>query len=168
MKIVKKILIGLLVILVAIQFFHPKRNLAPEPAPTSIASIYPTGDSVSTILKKACYDCHSNNTRYPWYANIQPVAWWLSDHINEGKSELNFDEFATYNPRRQYNKLDEAIDQVKKGEMPLTSYTLIHTDARLTDAEKYTLTAWAGSIRHTLEGKYPPDSLKRKERPQHD
>ncbi len=114
MKLFKTVLIVLLVILIVIQFFHPKRNIAAIKSTTDIAALYHVPENVNTILYKACNDCHSNSTRYPWYANIQPVAWWLNDHIQEGKHELNFNEFATYPVRKQYHKLEEVSDKVKK------------------------------------------------------
>jgi len=162
MKILKAIGLLLLVVLVVIQFFHPERNISTAVAPNDISRIYPVDDTVNTILQKACNDCHTNNTRYPWYANIQPVAWWLHDHIREGKRELNFNDFASYRLAKQYHKLDEMIELVEKEEMPLSSYTLIHSDADLTDAEKLALTNWARSIRSEMAAKYPADSLKRK------
>ncbi len=129
MKNFKRILVILLIVLILIQFIHPERNLSASPSPAGISTIYPVSANVGTILKEACYDCHSNNTRYPWYANVQPVAWWLDDHTREGKRGLNFSEFASYRIGRQYRKLEQVIDEVKKGDMPLQSYTLIHTDA---------------------------------------
>ncbi len=162
MKIFKIALIALLVILIAIQFFHPAKNISTVKSPNDIAMVYNVPDNVRTIINKACNDCHSNNTRYPWYNNIQPVAWWLHHHVQEGKGELNFNEFATYPLRKQYHKLEEVTEQVKEGEMPLVSYTLIHTNAKLTDQEKQTLTNWANSIRSEMKAKYPADSLVRK------
>lgn len=162
MKAFKIILITLLVILIVIQFFHPRKNISSAQSPNDIAVLYHEPDNVRTILNKACNDCHSNNTRYPWYSNIQPVAWWLDDHVQEGKHELNFNEFGTYSLRRQYHKLEEVTEQVKEGEMPMSSYTLIHADARLTDQEKAALTGWADSIRAIMKAKYPVDSLVRK------
>lgn len=140
---IKKILIVLLVILVAIQFIHPKKNQSPGEQPNAIAKAYPVPQEVTDILKVSCYDCHSNNTSYPWYNNIQPVAWWLNNHVNGGKKEMNFDEFATYTPKRAHRKLDELIDQVKEGEMPLNSYTWMHKKAVLSAAQKKTLINWA-------------------------
>ena len=157
----KKILIILLVILLLIQIFHPKRNIAQGDQPNHISKIFPVSEDVKSVLEIACFDCHSNNTRYPWYSKVQPVDWWLTDHINEGKGELNFDEFATYNLRRQYHKLDEIIKQVKDEEMPLNSYTWIHTDARLNNAQKNTLINWAGSLQKEMKNKYPIDSLQK-------
>jgi len=160
----KKILIVLLIAFVFIQFFKPEKNIHPGTQANAIATVYQVPEDVSQIMDKACNDCHSNNTRYPWYNNIQPVAWWLNDHIEEGKDELNFDEFASYNLRRQYHKLDEVIEQVKKGEMPLNSYTWIHTDAKLSDAEKTALTGWAQGIMDQMKSKYPIDSLIRQQK----
>ncbi len=162
MKVFKTILVVLLIVLIIIQFFHPAKNISTAHSPNDIAVVYNEPDNVRTILNKACNDCHSNNTRYPWYNNIQPVAWWLNDHVQEGKHELNFNEFGTYPIRRQYHKLEDVTDEVKEGDMPLGSYTLIHTGARLTDEEKATLTNWANSIRATIKAKYPADSLIRK------
>lgn len=156
------ILITLLVVLVVIQFIHPAKNISTLKSPNDIAVLHNVSPNVSAILNKACNDCHSNNTRYPWYNNIQPVAWWLDHHVQEGKGELNFNEFATYPLRKQYHKLEEMEEMVKEGEMPLRSYTLIHTEAKLTDQEKETLINWANSIRSEMKSKYPADSLVRK------
>src|SRR3954454_23140652 len=127
MKIYQIALIALIVILIVIQFFHPAKNASSTKPANHIAAVYNEPESVSKILDKACNDCHSNNTRYPWYNNIQPVAWWLANHVKEGKQELNFNEFGTYNLRKQYHKLEEVTEQVKEDEMPLGSYTLVHT-----------------------------------------
>jgi hypothetical protein len=162
----RKILLALLVILVIIQFIHPARNISKSGQPNNIAQAYNVPDSVKTILAKACNDCHSNNTRYPWYSKIQPVDWWLTHHINEGKGELNFDEFVNKPIRYQYNKLEESQKQVKEGEMPIDSYTWMHKDAVLNEQEKNTIINWAESIRNEMKAKYPADSLKRRPRPE--
>lgn len=164
MKIVKKILLVLLIILVVIQFIRPAKNQSTEVTANHIYNVYATNENVKTILDKACNDCHSNNTKYPWYANIQPVAWWLNDHIEDGKKHLNFSEYGAYNLRRQYHKMEEVIDEVKEGEMPLSSYTIVHTNAKLTAEEKATLTGWAQSIMDTMKAKYPLDSLVKKKK----
>jgi len=164
MKILRKILIVLLIALIVIQFFRPKKNIDDKPQVNNITSLYATPDSVKTILAKACNDCHSNNTKYPWYSNIQPVAWWLADHVEEGKRELNFDEFATYSLRKQYHKLEETNGIVKDGEMPLSSYTWIHKEAKLTEGEKIAIANWTNNTREAMEAKYPIDSLIRKKK----
>jgi hypothetical protein len=164
MKRVKIVLIVLLVILIVIQFFHPKKNISTAKSPTDISALYPVPADVARVLNKACNDCHSNNTRYPWYSNLQPVAWWLDNHIQEGKRELNFNEFASYPLRKQYHKLEEVSEQLEEGHMPLSSYTFIHTDAKLTDTEKAALTSWVDSIRGAMKAKYPADSLIRRKK----
>ena len=165
MRSLKKILIVLLVVLAIIQFFRPKRNVSEQKiSPNDITAVYTVPTDVQSILSKACNDCHSNNTRYPWYANIQPVAWWLDHHIKEGKRGLNFNEFSTYRIRKQYRRMEDIVDLVKKDEMPLASYTIIHTDAKLSDGEKQALTTWAEKIRDTMQAKYPVDSLIGKKR----
>lgn len=149
----------LLIALIIIQFFKPQRNHLTEILPNDISKKLKINDEEQALLKTSCYDCHSNNTVYPWYANVQPVAWWLNGHIVDGKRELNFSEFGSYNARRQYKKLEEAADQIKKGEMPLPSYTLIHRDAILNDKQKKILINWCNASINELKEKYPPDSL---------
>lgn len=158
----KKIMIVLLIALVAIQFFHPAKNESEGPQPNHIASVFPVPENVQSILAKACNDCHSNNTVYPWYSRIQPADWWMDKHVRDGKRELNFDEYANKSLRYQYHKMEEIVEQIKDGEMPLNSYTWIHKNAILNDEEKTALTSWADGIRAAMEAKYPMDSLVRK------
>lgn len=152
----------LLLALIAIQFFHPKKNKASGPQPNYIGNVYHIPDDVKTILAKACNDCHSNNTRYPWYASIQPVHWWLNKHVRDGKKQINYDEYTHRPLRYQYHKMEETIEMVKEGEMPLKSYTWTHKDARLSDEEKSKITGWAQAIMDSMKSKYPIDSLVRK------
>lgn len=159
---IKKILLVLLAALIVIQFIHPKKNKSEGPQPNYIGNIFNIPEDVKTILAKACNDCHSNNTRYPWYANLQPVHWWLENHIKEGKKKINYDEFTHRPLRYQYHKMEETIEMVKEGEMPLNSYTWTHKDAKLTDEEKSKLTGWAQSVMDTMKARYPIDSLVRK------
>jgi hypothetical protein len=161
-KLLKRTLVFLLFALIVIQFIHPKPNKSTGDQPNYIGKVFPVPEDVRAILQKACNDCHSNNTRYPWYSNIQPVDWWLTNHIKEGKAHLNFDEYITRNLRYQYGKMKETVDLVKEGEMPLNSYTWIHKDAILTGDERSKLTGWAQGIMDTLKAKYPIDSLIRK------
>lgn len=160
----KKILLILIVVLIGIQFIRPQKNLSSEVLATDISNVYGTPQNVSVILKKACRDCHSNNTVYPWYAEVQPVGLWLNNHVHEGKEELNFSEFGSYPIARQYKKLDDMIDEVKEGHMPISSYTLIHRDAKLSEEEKQALLNWCEDIRDTIKSKYPADSLVMKKR----
>lgn len=161
----KKILLVLLVALIAIQFFHPAPNKAAGAQPNFIGNKYPVPEEVNGILAKACYDCHSNNSRYPWYSKIQPFDWWITDHIKEGKKEFNFDEYLARSPRYQYNKIHEVAEQMEKHEMPLKSYLWIHKDAKLTEVEIKKVVDWTDSVRTSLEAQYPIDSLLRKKKP---
>ncbi|MBL0355970.1 MAG: heme-binding domain-containing protein [Chitinophagaceae bacterium] len=160
----KKILLLLLAALVIIQFFHPEKNsnATPEATANDVSKVFPMPDSVQNILERSCYDCHSNNTEYPWYAEVQPIAWWLNNHIEEGKREVNFNEFASYSPRRQYKKFEEIIEQVKEDEMPLSSYTIIHKDAVLSKEQKLALSSWASAAMDSMKARYPADSLLKK------
>lgn len=158
----KKIMLVLLVALIVIQFFRPKKNKSEGPQPNYIGNVFAVPADVKPILAKACNDCHSNNTRYPWYSNFQPVLWWLNNHIQDGKKELNFDEYTNKSLRYQYHKMEEVIDEVKEGKMPLNSYTWVHKDAKLTADEKAKITGWAQSVMDTMKAHYPIDSLVRK------
>jgi hypothetical protein len=154
----KKVGIGLLVILLLLQAYRPAKNDSNK-MDNDISKSYVVPDDVKQILAKACNDCHSNNTTYPWYSNIQPVRFWLDYHVNDGKKHMNFNEFNSYQIARQYKKLDECIEQVKEGEMPLDSYTWIHTEAKLSDIEKQKLFDWCTSMRDSIKARYPADSL---------
>lgn len=132
----KKILVVLLVAFVLIQLFPIDKN-NPVPTPQlDFLTIKNTPESTAKLIRNGCYDCHSNESKYPWYSNFQPVAWFLKDHIDEGRRKLNFSTFATYEPKRQGHKLFEAIEMVEKDEMPLDSYTIIHSEAKYTEAQK--------------------------------
>lgn len=132
----KKILVILLVAFILIQFFPIDKN---NPAPTpqiDFLTIKNTPESTAKLIRNGCYDCHSNETKYLWYANVQPIGWFLKNHIDEGRKELNFSTFATYEPKRQAHKLHEAIDMIEQNEMPLESYVIAHSEAKFTEAEK--------------------------------
>jgi len=152
----------LLIAFVVIQFFRPTKNKAEGMSKNDISTLYPVPEDVQNILKTSCYDCHSNNTVYPWYAEVQPVAWWLNSHIQDGKKDLNFSEFASYRIRRQYKKLEEVNELVKKDEMPLDSYLWIHKNAKLSEQQKLTLANWVNAVRDSIKAHYPADSLVRK------
>ncbi|MEO6286009.1 MAG: heme-binding domain-containing protein [Dyadobacter sp.] len=161
----KKILIGLLIILVIIQVIRPGKNLSDDQT-NNIALKYPVSGEVKELLRVACDDCHSNKTAYPWYVNIQPVAWFLDHHVQEGKRELNFSTFLQLPIAVQNHKFDEIIEMVEKKEMPLESYTFfgLHQEANLNDQQRELLINWAKQQMTTLKKEYPADSLKMKRR----
>lgn len=157
-KFIRPLLIGLLALLVLAQLYRPERNLSNEQA-HHVSTKYPIPAEVEAILQPACYDCHSNLTRYPWYANVQPVASWLANHVQEGKKHLNFSEFTHRRIAVQNHKFEEIIEMVKEGEMPLDSYTWTHGDAKLSQEQRQVLVAWAQANMDTLRAQYPADSL---------
>ncbi len=162
-KYLKPALWTLLALLVLIQFFRPEKNLSNDQS-GHIRAKYPIPESVEATLQVACYDCHSNYTRYPWYADVQPVAAWLANHIEEGKRELNFSTLTSRRAAVQHHKLEEIIELVREGEMPLGSYTWTHRDAILSAAQKDELIGWAQSAIDQMKAQYPPDSLRLRRR----
>lgn len=156
----KKIFIGLGILLIIIQFIHPEKNDSND-LTNDISKKYEVPADVNRLLQVSCNNCHSNKTEYPWYANVQPVAWWLNDHIEDGKRHLNFSEFTTMPIAIQNHKLEETIEMVEKKEMPLPSYTNfgLHPEADLSDEERKTITDWAKVQMNYLKQTYPADSL---------
>ncbi len=150
MRWLKNIMLALLISFMAMQFFQPDKNNNDVVVASNISSVVAIPDSVNKILYTTCNDCHSNNTEYPWYSNIQPIGWWLADHIIEGKKELNFNEFATYTTKRQLKKLEEIKKEVNKGDMPLNSYTWVHRSAKLDAAQKQLIINWTDSAAKTI------------------
>lgn len=147
----KKILIALIAVFIIIQFIKPDKNQSVADTPNDIFAHYQAPDSTRQLIRTACYNCHSNNTVYPWYSEVQPVAWWLSNHIKDAKAELNFSEFASYLPKKADHKLEEVVEMVKEGDMPLKSYSLVHKDSRLTDAQRVEITTWADQLRGQIQ-----------------
>jgi len=164
MKIVKTVLLLLLVIFVIIQFIRPEKNTGSPDLSKDISTALPVPENVTVILRESCYDCHSVETRYPWYFEIQPVGWWLDDHIKDAKKHLNFSDFAGTSLRRQYHKLEEITEQIDLDEMPLPSYLITHRHASLTLEQKDLLNAWVTDSRAYMKSTHPPDSLERPRR----
>ena len=165
----KKIILGLVGVLIVIQFVPQEKNLSDDQL-YDISKKYEIPAEVHTILQNACNDCHTNQSTYPWYANIQPVGFWLNHHIEEGKQHLNFSTFTKMPIAVQNHKLEEVIETVEEGEMPMPSYTYfgLHPKANLSAEEKGQLIAWAKAQMDTLKATYPADSLKMKPRPKRD
>lgn len=135
----KKFLIVILVAFVIIQFFPIDKTNPPVNIGMDFVNIKNTPENIAQVLKTSCYDCHSNETKYPWYSSIAPSSWFLKNHINEGRKELNFSTFAVYEPKRQIHKMEECIEMIEKKEMPLESYYIGHQDAKLTDQQRQML-----------------------------
>ncbi len=143
----KKIIFGLFAVVVVMQFFRiDKTNPESDPA-MNIFVVENVPTNVQSIIKTSCFDCHSNQVRYPWYTNVAPVSWWVKDHINEGRDELNFSEWGSYSTKRKLHKLEEIEEEVGAAEMPLQSYLLAHGDSRLSKLQKQQLMNWAKGLR---------------------
>ena len=150
MRYLKKVLLGLLLIFLVMQLFRPDKYTADSDSITPFLTETNPPDEVVATLKQACFDCHSNATRYPWYNAITPVNYWLKDHIDHGKEELNVSEWSAYSVKRKDHKLEEIAELVEEGEMPLQSYTWTHADARLSDEQVSSLINWVNAARSQL------------------
>ena len=138
----KKLFFTLTIILIIIQFFKIDKTIKPVNQQTDFLITTQTNTEVAAVLKTACYDCHSNQPTYPWYTNFAPVSWWIKNHINEGSKHLNFSEWGNYSLKRKDHKLEECVEMIEEGEMPMNSYTWIHKQAKLTDAQRQLLIEW--------------------------
>lgn len=150
MKLFKRVFIVLLVAFVGIQFIPTYRNQSNEVLSSDISLTYNVSENIQSILKASCYDCHSNNTDYPWYNKVQPVSWLLESHIKQGKAKLNFSEFGSYSSRIQKNKLKFIASQIENDKMPIASYTLIHRNAKISENEKLLLINWITNLKDSL------------------
>jgi len=127
----KKIALVLFAIFVIIQFFRIDKTNPEVIIENDFINVVNPPEEIATIIKTSCYDCHSNTSKYPWYSNVAPISWWLKDHINEAREELNFSEWETYNIAKKINILEEAIEEIEEGEMPLYPYKISHSSAKL-------------------------------------
>lgn len=150
MKILKIIAWTALISFAVIQFFPVHYNTSETIPETDFMLINKVPATVKNLLQVSCYDCHSNKTEYPWYNKIQPIAWYLEDHIKHGKGELNFNEWGSYSDRRKKSKLRSIIKQIENGEMPLDSYTLLHGDAVLSLKQEKDIITYLTRLKDSL------------------
>ncbi len=138
----KKILIGLAVLFVIIQFFRIDKTAPEYDKSKDLIALTNPNSEVERILRVACYDCHSYESEYPFYTNIAPISWWIKKHIDDGVSELNFSTWGDYPIKKMNHKIEESAEMVTEKKMPLTPYWMIHWDAKLTETERKTLGDW--------------------------
>lgn len=153
----------IILILLGMQFFAIDKSVPETPEYLDFTNIHPPSAEVDQLLKQTCYDCHSYQTAYPWYSNVAPVSWWLQSHIDEGREEMNFSTWAQLTDGKADHKLEEAIEKIDEGEMPLPSYTWGHPEARLDEQQKKLLTDWFNEIR----GLYNSDGTRSHEEEEH-
>lgn len=145
----KKILIGLVAFFITIQLIRiDKTNPAYNEAEDFLTLTQAPAD-IAALVKTACYDCHSHQSAYPWYTNIAPVSWLIANHIKEGRQHLNFSTWASYPAEKAAHKLEECAEEVGENKMPMTSYVVMHSEAKMTDAQKEKLVAWFNELRIT-------------------
>lgn len=159
MSLKKKILFGILIAFIGIQFFRPERNSGSATSPNDIAHATTVSPEIKSIMATSCNDCHSDRTEYPWYTNIQPVGWWLNHHVEEGKAEINFSQFNTYGVKRKIKKFHEIAEMIEEKEMPLNTYLWIHGNSKLNDSQSKSLLAWANENQRILEEQYPDSAI---------
>ena len=147
MKIIKKLLMGLLIVFLIAQFFCPEKNEGDLSSIESFLVETNPPEKVKLILKETCYDCHSNVTKYPWYNNITPVNYWLAGHIKDGKKHFNMSNWEGNSTKRKDHKFEELIEMVEDKEMPLPSYTWTHGEAKLSEQQIEDLLKWANQVR---------------------
>ncbi|UXX78580.1 heme-binding domain-containing protein [Reichenbachiella carrageenanivorans] len=146
MTIKTKIIIGLLTVLVFIQFFGFDNEIPAYEAKNDFITMMNPPAEIAQIIKTSCYDCHSYETKYPWYASVAPVSWWIGDHIEDGRKHFNLSTWGTYTEKKALHKLEEFYEEVEKGEMPLSSYTILHGDASLSPEQVSQLVTWVKSL----------------------
>jgi hypothetical protein len=133
-----------------IQLIRPDRENPPVDASKDLLTLSAAPEEIQAILRRSCYDCHSNQTRWPWYSAIAPVSWLTADDVHEGRKHMNFSEWGTYPRGRQISRLEMIGTEIDKSEMPPANYLLLHRDARLSEAEKDTLLAWVDAMSDSL------------------
>lgn len=143
----KKIALFLILILLGIQAVRPNRATPKADPSKDFVKIYAGDKATEELFKQACYDCHSYETKYPWYSEIAPVSWIVQDHVREGREHLNFNEWGNRGKAKRAHALEEMTEETLEGEMPLKGYALIHEEANLTEDQKRQLVHWWKKLR---------------------
>jgi Haem-binding domain len=137
--------IGVVCLFLALQFIRPVRSNPAVSESQSANAHLQINPQVASIIQRACSDCHSNNTRWPWYSKVAPVSWFVIDHVNHGRRHLNFSEWGRYSRRDSQGMLDSICKEVQSGSMPLSSYLRLHHDANLSTEDVKTLCEWTAA-----------------------
>ncbi len=150
-KLLKIVILLILIVLVGMQFFAIDKTNPPIVDEETLEKAVNVPPDISMLMARSCNDCHSHKTQFPWYSYIQPVGWFVKDHIDHGKEHLNFSKFNTLDKKQKMRKLEETCDEVSEAKMPLPSYLWIHHDAVLTESEKAAICAWTKTEIEKLE-----------------
>jgi hypothetical protein len=147
MKSPRKVSVLIIILVLLMQVIQPTRNKSDGLGDADISKTVEIRQEIHQTLINKCYDCHSNNTRYPWYFHIQPIGWWLAAHVHDGKEHLNFSEFKNYDAEKAENKLEDLKEVTEDGAMPLKAYVMLHPESELTDADKNAILTWLASLK---------------------
>jgi Haem-binding domain len=151
MKKTLKILVAVaFVAFIAIQFFRIDKTNPPINETETLEAKTLVPENLQLIFKRSCNDCHSNNSVYPWYSNVAPMSWSVAEHIKDGRKQLNFSIWETYDLKKKSRKLNEICDEVESGSMPMYQYLWIHLDAKLTEEDKKLICDWTKSVTENL------------------
>lgn len=152
-KIIKIIVIALVVFLIAAQFINrPEKTTTNEIGPGHITKLMNIPSDVENILKRSCYDCHSDHTVWPWYSSIAPVSWLVADDVRKGRKKMNFSQWDKIPDSKKESRLNEICETIRADEMPLPPYLIMHSDAKLTQQDKDILCRWVESELKNFEG----------------
>lgn len=138
----KIILLGIVAFLIIAQFFRIDKTNPPIVAENDILNIANAPEHIGAMMKAACYDCHSNETKYPWYMDIAPISWWTKGHVNNARGSLNYSEWVNYSAEAKKHKLEDSALKVRKKWMPITTYLLMHPEARISEEDREELATW--------------------------
>ncbi len=146
---IKKVVLMLIVVFCLIQAIRIDKTITPIDTSKDLISITAPDVETTDILKKACYDCHSNQPTFPWYTNVAPVSWWIKHHIDEGRHHLNFSEWSTFSAKKKNHKIEECVEMLESNEMPMNSYTCMHKEAKLTNDQRLALVNYFKGLKET-------------------
>lgn len=146
----KKIIILIVLALIGIQFITIDKTNPPINSNKDFITLTDPPKDMETIIQAACYDCHSHKTEYPWYSDVAPFSWIIKEHVNNGRNHLNFSVWSDYKEKKKDHKLEECIDMIKSGEMPMKGYVFFHDEAEISQDQKMALLNWLGELRDSL------------------
>lgn len=146
MKFLRILFILLIATFVFIQFFSIDKNNPSSPVEKDLLQMENPNPEIAQMLRSSCYDCHSNETVWPWYSNLAPVSWMLKDHVDEGRSKLNFSNWGDLSRKDRIFTIEKIMEEIEDGEMPIKGYVMIHKDAKMSDEQQAQLFAWLESV----------------------
>lgn len=149
-KVIRWTGLGLLVVFAVMQFIRSDRSNPPVDPSKTLYAVLPVPDDVRQVLERSCFDCHSNETRWPWYSSLAPAMWVVAHDVEEGREHLNFSEFATYKSLRAIAKLDMICEQMINKNMPMPAYVVLHPGAEVSSREIDLVCDWVETVRDSL------------------